>query len=275
VRWQEHRYDFGPHGSQLPDPVSGLNTAFGAERSSWSCAREEVTDHFGEKPIHVNAFHPLLSSRRRAVRGSRYRAAQRECDPAAQAFPRSTILNFGWADNDRRSQARGERPPVRSLQRPSARNNPAAAATSDSNRCGTPCSRAAAPRHRPSTMPPLQAVGTALVEPRLAAGSQSAPARSPRGLRDALEAGDFYASTGVTLSEVSRLPNGLRLAIRTENPVQVHNRVHRCEWEGAETSYDNPAITRWQQKTATCAPVISSGGDGLDPASLPRIASQE
>src|SRR5947207_12800650 len=60
-------------------------------------------------------------------------------------------------------------------------------------------------------------------------------------LRDALERGDFYSSTGVTLSEISRLPDGVRLRIQPEAPMKYVTEFVGASGKILKTSFENPA----------------------------------
>ena len=267
VRWyKEHRYDFlvlTDHN--YPTPVTGLNTVFGAEEKFLVVRGEEVTDHFGEKPIHVNAFHPgafiapqggssVLDTMQRNVNAIR----------TAQGVPSINHPNFGWAittddlrrlENDRLFEVYNGHPQVNNLGgggAPGLEQMWDAVLSSGRLLHGIAVDDA---HHFKQWGPRSSNPGRAWVAVR--ARSLSADA-----LRDALERGDFYASTGVTLSDVSRLPNGLRLAIRAENPFKYTTEFIGVNGKVLKTSYDNPATyTLAAEDRYVRARVISSGGE--------------
>ena len=81
-------------------------------------------------------------------------------------------------------------------------------------------------------------------------------------LRDALERGDFYASTGVTLSEITRLPDGVRLRIQPEAPMKYTTEFIGTSGKVLKTSFENPAAYTFATVDRYVrARVISSGGE--------------
>src|SRR5437763_739745 len=100
VRWyKEHRYDF----LVLTDhnyftAVDGLNAVFGAEEKFLVVRGEEVTDRFGDKPVHINAIQP--SSIVSPQGGSSvFDVIQRNVNAIrrVQGLPSINHPNFGWA----------------------------------------------------------------------------------------------------------------------------------------------------------------------------------
>lgn len=100
VRWyREHGYDFlvlTDH-NYLTD-VSGLNAVHGAAERFLVIKGEEVTDRLGQTPLHING---LDVGRTVEPQGgaSRVEIAQRNVDAirAAQGIPHINHPNFGWA----------------------------------------------------------------------------------------------------------------------------------------------------------------------------------
>lgn len=60
-------------------------------------------------------------------------------------------------------------------------------------------------------------------------------------LRDALERGDFYASTGVTISEITRSSDGVRILIQPETPMKYSTEFIGASGKVLKTSFESPA----------------------------------
>lgn len=100
VSWyREHRYHFlvlSDH-NYLTE-VEGLNAVHGAKDQFLLVPGEEVTDDFGDKPVHVNAYNPLRLVEP-AHGSSLIDTIQRNVDAirAAKGLPSLNHPNFGWA----------------------------------------------------------------------------------------------------------------------------------------------------------------------------------
>ena len=123
VRWyREHGYQF----LVLTDhnfltSVAALNALHGADEQFLVIKGEEVTDRFGDKPLHING---LDVTARVAPQGgaSVTEVLQRNVDAirAVDGVPHINHPNFRWAVTRRRAAARAQQQAVRDLQRPSA-----------------------------------------------------------------------------------------------------------------------------------------------------------
>jgi hypothetical protein len=100
ARWyREHRYHFlvlSDHN--VLTSVDGLNALHGADEQFLLIRGEEVTDRFGDKPIHVNALDPSALVRPQGGT-SVADTLQRNVDAirAADGIPHINHPNFGWA----------------------------------------------------------------------------------------------------------------------------------------------------------------------------------
>jgi hypothetical protein len=64
---------------------------------------------------------------------------------------------------------------------------------------------------------------------------------STRAVMDALDSGDFYASTGVELAEVERLDKGLRLKISEASQIRFTTEFLGANGKLLSRTFDNPA----------------------------------
>jgi len=97
--YREHYYHFlvlSDH-NYLTE-VDGLNAVHGAKEKFLLIPGEEVTDEFGDKPVHVNAYGPVRLVEP-AHGGSLVDTIQRNTDAIREArgLPSLNHPNFGWA----------------------------------------------------------------------------------------------------------------------------------------------------------------------------------
>ncbi|HVR44548.1 MAG TPA: CehA/McbA family metallohydrolase [Thermoanaerobaculia bacterium] len=221
VRWyREHRYHF----LVLTDhnfltPVDGLNAVHGAEEKFLVIPGEEVTDHFGSKPIHVNGLdldHHVEPQGGESVADT----IQRNVDAirAADGVPHINHPNFGWAitEDDLRRVRRTKlfeifngHPLVNNQGgggRPGLEQVWDALLTGGMLLYGIAVDDA---HHfkRPGD-PNASGPGRGWIVVR--AAELSVPA-----ILGAIEAGAFYASTGVELERVDSRADALEIAIRS------------------------------------------------------------
>jgi predicted metal-dependent phosphoesterase TrpH len=200
--------------------VDGLNALMGADEKFLIIRGEEVTDRYAEKPLHING---LNVARHVAPQGgsSVTEVLQRNVDAirAAQGVPHVNHPNFGWAiTTDELAQVRNNKlfeiwnghPQVNNLGGGGAPGLEDmwdailsrgillyGIAVDDAHTFKRPEDRAAA---RPGQ-------GWVVVRAdRLAA----------REILDAMERGDFYASTGVTLTDYSASPARIAIGIAAQ-----------------------------------------------------------
>ena len=246
VRWyKEHRYNF----LVLTDhnyltSISGLNAVLGAAGQFLVVRGEEVTDQFESKPVHVNALNPksLITPQGGS---SVLDTIQRNVDAIrrAEAVPSINHPNFGWAitaddlrrvQNDKLFEVYNGHPQTNNL---GGGGSPPMEQVWDmvigSGRVmyGVAVDDA---HHFKQFDPYLSNPGRGWVAVR-------ATELSANALVEAIERGDFYASTGVVLDDVAALPNGLKVQVRPARPLK-----HTVEFIGEnsrvlKTTYDNPA----------------------------------
>jgi hypothetical protein len=267
VRWyKEHRYDF----LVLTDhnyftAVDGLNAVFAADDKFLVVRGEEVTDRFGDKPIHINAIQPASIISPQGGR-SVLDVIQRNVNAIrrVQGIPSINHPNFGWAittedltrvENDRLLEVYNGHPQVNNLGgggSPGLEQMWDAVLTSGHVIYGIAVDDA---HHFKQWGPRHANPGRGWVAVR-------ARTLSIDALRDALERGDFYASTGVTLSEITRLPDGVRLRIQPEAPMKYTIEFIGTSGQVLKTSFENPAAYTFAAVDRYVrARVISSGGE--------------
>jgi len=216
--YREHRYDFlvlSDH-NYLTE-VEALNAVHGGKERFLLIPGEEVTDHFGDKPVHLNAYNPVRLVDP-AHGTSLLETVQRNVDAilAAKGLPSLNHPNFGWAISSRELAA------VRGLSlfevyngHPMVNNAGGggfesleemwdAVLTAGRRMYGIAVDDA----HH------FKRFGRELSNPGRGWIMVRAESLSRENLMQALEAGDFYASTGVELEEVSPTASGLRVRIK-------------------------------------------------------------
>jgi hypothetical protein len=222
ARWyREHGYHF----LVLTDhnfltSVDGLNALMGADEQFVILPGEEVTDRFGDKPLHING---LLVERLVPPQGGQSvsEVIQRDVDAirAANGVPHLNHPNFGWAvtaedikkvRNDKlfeifnghplvNNDGGGDRPGLEEMWDDilSSGKRLYGIAVDDAHHFKRPWDPTA-------SMP-----GRGWVVVR-------APRLNGREIVSALERGDFYASTGVELEDVQATSQRLTVRIREE-----------------------------------------------------------
>jgi hypothetical protein len=222
ARWyREHRYQF----VVLTDhnyltSVDGLNALHGADEKFLVVKGEEVTSTFDKKPIHVNGLDVARSVG--AQKGeSVVDVIQRSVDAirAAKGVPSVNHPNFGWAITaDELRQVRNTRlfevfnghPRVNNL---GGGGVPGTEAAWDSILSagvllyGIAVDDAHAFKRPGDPTVPLP--GTGWVHVR-------APRLESRAILDALERGDFYASTGVELQDYQVTADAMTITVKQE-----------------------------------------------------------
>ena len=265
ARWyREHGYQFlvlSDHN--FLTSVDGLNALHGADEKFLLIRGEEVTDGFGGKPLHVNGLNarsPGDAAGRRVDR--RDAAARRRRDSARRrrAAHQSPELPLG---DHRRGAHRGPaQQAVRDLQRPPAGEQPRrrrrpgleevwdqilssgqmiyGIAVDDAHHFKRPWD--------PTASRPGQ--GWVVVR---------APRLEAREIVLALERGDFYASTGVTLKDVAVTATSLSVTIEPTTVQQVPRAVHRQGRRAcSRADRQSRRPTRSRATKATCAPAWSN-----------------
>jgi hypothetical protein len=267
VRWyKEHRYDF----LVLTDhnyftAVDGLNAVFAADEKFLVVRGEEVTDRFGDKPIHINAIQPasIVSPQGGS---SVLDVIQRNVNAIrrAQGIPSINHPNFGWAmttddlsrlENDRLLEVYNGHPMVNNLGgggSPGLEQMWDAVLTSGRVIYGIAVDDA----HN------FKSWGPRYSNPGRGWVAVHARALSVEALRDALETGDFYSSTGVNLAEVTRMSDGVQVRIQPESPMKYTTEFIGAGGKVLKTSFENPATYTFQTADKYVrARVISSGGE--------------
>ena len=246
VRWyREHRYHF----LVLTDhdyltAVDGLNSVFGAAGKFLVVRGEEVSARFEKKPIHVNALNPRELIRPEAG-VSVLDTLQRNVDAIRRAggIPSVNHPNYGWAltaddlrqvQNTRLFELYNGHSRVNNLGgggAPSLEQVWDTLLTSGRRLYGVAVDDA---HHFKQFAPDLNNPGRGWVAVRAAELSAAA-------LLDALERGDFYASTGVVLSDVAPSPGALRVLIRAVDPFKYTTEFFGENGRVLKTTFDNPA----------------------------------
>jgi hypothetical protein len=222
VRWyREHGYQF----LVLTDhnfitSVDGLNALHGADERFLVIRGEEVTSRAGGRPVHVNG----LDVERRVeppTGDSVGEVLQRAVDGirAASGVPHVNHPNFGWAiTGEELQQVRNNRLFEIFNGHPAVNNEggggvPGLEAVWDRIlTSGTLLYGIAvddAHHFKQPGNPQASGPGRGWVTIR-------APRLEARALLDALERGDFYASTGVVLDDVVATPTALTVRVKTE-----------------------------------------------------------
>jgi hypothetical protein len=246
ARWyKEHRYHF----LVLTDhnfltSIDGLNALLGAAEKFLLVRGEEVTDRFEKKPIHVNALdlHTLVQPQGGS---SVVETIQRNVDAIrkAGAMPSINHPNFGWAitadelkrvENDKLFELYNGHPQVNNLGgggSPGLEQVWDMLLTAGRRMHGIAVDDA---HHFQQWGPQYSNPGRGWVSVR-------ARELSAKALMEAIDRGDFYASTGVELSEMSREGGTLRVGIKVSGPLKYTTEFIGENGRVLKTSFDNPA----------------------------------
>jgi hypothetical protein len=220
VSWyREHRYHF----LVLTDhnyltSVDALNALHGAAGKFLVIAGEEVTDRFGDKPLHVNGLNPMRSI---AAQGGSSVAdvLQRNVDAirGAGGVPHVNHPNFGWAiTTDDLRQLRNTRLFEIYNGHPMVNNRGGGGVPGLEEMWDTLLSSGTllygvavddAHTFKQPGNPAVAGPGRGWIAVR-------APQLDARAIVDAIERGDFYASTGVELSDVQVTAESLTITVR-------------------------------------------------------------
>ena len=221
VRWyREHGYHFvAITDHNYLTSVDGLNSIHGAAGKFLVVRGEEVTDRFGDKPIHVNGFNPdsFISTPGGA---SVVATVQNMVDAIREArgVPSINHPNFGWAiTGDELGQVERTRlfevfnghPLVNNLGGggvPGLEETWDRMLSSGKLLYGIAVDDAHYFKRPEDKFAPRP--GTRWVHVRSAA-------LEPRALVESLERGDFYASTGVEVQSLEVSPTSMRVVIKT------------------------------------------------------------
>jgi len=269
ARWyREHGYHFlvlTDHN--FVTNVDGLNGVYGATEKFLVIKGEEVTSSFQTKPVHVNGLDVSAFVEPSRNAASLVETIQQNVDAIRKVngIPHINHPNFGWAMTaDELSQVRNNRlfevynghPLVHNVGGGGVPGLEEAwdiilsrgivlygIAVDDAHTFKQPGNRSVA------------GPGRGWISVR-------APRLDARTLLEAVERGDFYASTGVELVDVKATPTSLTVETRV-----VGGRKHRIQFIGK----DGRILSDVQQSTATYtftgtegyvrAKVIDSGGD--------------
>jgi hypothetical protein len=266
ARWyKEHRYHF----LVLTDhnfltSIDGLNAVLGAAEKFLLVRGEEVTDRFEKKPVHVNALNlHILVQPQGGV--SVVDTIQRNVDAIrkAGAMPSINHPNFGWAitadelkrvENDKLFELYNGHPQVNNLGGGGSAGLEQVwdlLLTGGRRMYGIAVDDA---HHFQQWGPQYSNPGRGWVSVR-------ARELSAEALLEAIDRGDFYASTGVELSEMSREGATLRLGIQVSGPLKYTTEFIGENGRVLKTSFDNPAsYTLGREERYVRAKVTDSGG---------------
>ncbi len=248
ARWyREHGYQFlvlSDHN--FLTSVDGLNALLGADERFLVIPGEEVTDAVGGKPLHING---LAVDRvvQPAGGATIVEALQRDIDAirAANGAPHLNHPNFGWAvtaadiarvRNDRLFEIFNGHPMVNNIGGGgmpgleemwdvilSSGKLLYGLATDDAHHFKRPGDPTAAGPGR----------GWVVVR---------AARLAPRDIIDALERGDFYASTGVELNDIQRTSTRLTVSIKPDSWSRYTTRFVGTDGRVLAETGTNPAV---------------------------------
>jgi hypothetical protein len=218
--YREHGYQFVVlTDHNVLTPVDALNGLLGLEEQFLVIKGEEITDPFGRKPLHINGLDvsgPILPQGGTSVAD----VLQRDVDAIRQAkgVPHINHPNFGWAiTREELQQVRNNRlfeifnghPMVNNLGGggvPGMEEIWDAILSNGTLLYGIAVDDAHS--FKDPANPNVPAPGRGWVVVR-------APRLEARALVDALERGDFYASTGVELADYRASARQIAVAVKT------------------------------------------------------------
>jgi predicted metal-dependent phosphoesterase TrpH len=246
VRWyREHGYQFlvlSDHN--VLTSVDGLNALLGADERFLVIRGEEVTDRFQTKPIHINGLN-LDSLVTPQGGNSVLETVQRNVDAirAANGVPHVNHPNFGWAISaDELARVRNNRLFEIFNGHPQVNNVGGGGSPGLEQMWDTILSRGILlygiavddahhfkrPWDAESSRP-----GQGWIHVR-------AERLTPSAILEAMEGGDFYASTGVVLTDYQVTPSSMTLTVRRrpfeKYRMQFIGRGGRVLWEVASSS---------------------------------------
>jgi len=245
--------------------IAGLNAVHGAKEKFLLIAGEEVTDEFGDKPLHLNAYNPsrLIEP---AHGESVVDTIQRNVDAirAAGGLPSLNHPNFGWVVTSEELKAIRDLGLFEVYNGHPMVNNPGgggwesleemwdAALTAGRRLYGIAVDDA----HH------FKQFGRDLSNPGRGWVVVGAKALEAAEITGALAAGDFYASTGVELSDVQVTADEYRVTIRPKDGLKYTTVCLGAGGRVLATSYDTTASYRFQGgERYVRARVEASSGD--------------
>jgi hypothetical protein len=244
VRWyREHNYHF----VTLTDhnyltSVDGLNALHGADDKFLVMRGEEVTDRFGNKPIHINGLDPV-SPIKPTGGTSVVDMVQKMVDAirAARGVPSINHPNYGWAisaeelaqvQRTRLFEVFNGHPLVNNMGGggvPGLEEVWDRMLSSGKMLYGIAVDDAHYFKRPEDKTAPRPGQGWVYVR---------APRLEPRALVEALERGDFYSSTGVELQSVTATATSLTVTVKTEPQSK-----YRIQFIGMQGAILSEAIT--------------------------------
>jgi hypothetical protein len=246
ARWyKEHRYNFlvlTDHDF-LTEP-EGLNAIFAAKEKFLLIPGEEVSAKHDGKPIHINAFN--VGSTILPLGGSSILdTVQKNVDAIRQAgaMPSLNHPNFHWAVRpDELRQVNGLKLFEVYNGHPTVNNWGGGAFESLDEMWDVVLTAgrevygvAVDDAHN------FKTIGPQYSNPGRGWVMVKARELSTRAVMDALDSGDFYASTGVELEEVERLDKGLRLKISEASHIRFTTEFLGANGKLLSRTFDNPA----------------------------------
>ena len=269
ARWyKEHNYNFlALTDHDFVTPTEGLSSIFAAEDRFLLISGEEITSKFGDKPIHINGL-DIHRTIQPIVGTSVVDTLQKNVGAIREAggTPSLDHANFRWAVTP------GEMGQIHGLKLFEVYN-------------GIPVTNGAGGGGFPSLEEMWDAVLSAGREvygiavddahkfkvigpehsnPGRGWVSVKAPELSTEAILNSLNSGEFYASTGVVLEDVTRLPNELRVYLKEEVEEEEKFTTEFIGQGGSllSKSFDNPAVyTLKPGDTYVRAKVTSSHGE--------------
>lgn len=245
--------------------VEGLNAVHGARERFLLIPGEEVTDRFESKPVHLNAYgqRGLVEP---AHGATLVETVQRNVDAIRQAggLPSLNHPNFGWAFTSRdllgvRGLAMFEvyngHPQVNNAGGGGAESLDEmwdALLTAGRRLWGIAVDDA----HH------FKVWGRQYSNPGRGWVMVRAPALTAENILRALEAGNFYASTGVELAAVEASPEGLRVEIKADGPLRYTTYFIGAGGRILDKSFGTAASYRFRDGDKYVrARVVASSGD--------------
>jgi hypothetical protein len=247
TRWyKEHRYNFlvlTDH--DFVTPTAGLSAIFAAEDRFLLISGEEISPRFGDKPIHVNGL-DIHRTIQPIVGTSVVDTLQKNVDAvrAAGGTPSLNHPNVRWA------VTAGELGQIHGLKHFEVYNGHSR--TNDAGGGGFPSLEemwdavlsagrevygiAVDDAHK------FKVFGPEYSNPGRGWVSVKAPELSTEAILSSLNSGEFYASTGVVLDDVSRAPNELRVYLVEDEQQEFTTEFIGQGGRLLSTSFDNPAV---------------------------------
>ncbi len=251
TRWyKEHQYNFlvlTDH--DFVTPTAGLSSIFAAEDRFLVISGEEISSKVGDKPIHVNGL-DIYRTIQPAVGASVVETIQKNVDAVREAggTPSLNHPNFRWAVTP------GEMGQIHGLKLFEVYNGHRT--TNDAGGGGFPSLEEmwdavlSAGREvygiAGDDAHTFKVFGPEHSNPGRGWVSVKAPELSTEAILNSLNSGGFYASTGVVLEDVTRLPNELRVYLE-EDEEDDEEEKFTTEFIGQggrllSKSFDNPAV---------------------------------